>query len=156
MRNDRKAPLYRKEKKTGLSTHYYTTRGAQARWSRHSKAAQADTAAEVTHQSIKKGQYGYDYTPLYRFLLSKVGQPWSEVYSEAKSRLDKEDPIFLMVVLHPAENELPSRRLGHSAYFSTLTVNDAGILIQLDPNYTLTETFCSCCTHTWNGQPVAG
>ena len=37
---------------------------------------------------------GLDYTPLFKFLLSKVGQDWDEVFSEAKSRVNKSEPIF--------------------------------------------------------------
>jgi len=45
-------------------------------------------------------QRGLDYTPLFFFLLSKIGQHWDEVYSEAISRLDRPDPIFWMVAQH--------------------------------------------------------
>lgn len=44
---------------------------------------------------MKRGvERGLDYTPLFRFLLSKVGSDWDSVFSEAKSRLDKTEPIF--------------------------------------------------------------
>lgn len=38
---------------------------------------------------------GLDYTPLFKFLLSKVGENWYDVFNEAKSRLNKTEPIFL-------------------------------------------------------------
>ena len=40
---------------------------------------------------------GLDYTPLFKFLLSKVGHEWNEVHAEAKSRLIEESPIFWIV-----------------------------------------------------------
>lgn len=152
--NREKEPLYRKEKKTGLSLHGHIAKGKKESWSRHTKETKKEAAAEVSHKSMKRGKYGYDYTPLYRFLLSKVGERWDDVYSEAVSRLDKPEPIFYMVVLHPQPDEQPSRRLGESAYFSTLTVNEEGILVKLNPDYEMTEVYCQCCTHTWNGKRV--
>lgn len=154
--NRGKEPLFRKEKKTGLSQHGHIAKGKETRWARHSKATKKEAEAEALHKSIRRGKYGYDYTPLYHFLLSKVGERWDDVYSEAIRRLDKTDPIFYMVVLHPESNEQPSRRLGESAYFSTLTVDAEGILVKLDPTYEMAEVFCQCCTHTWNGKRITG
>ena len=39
---------------------------------------------------------------MFKFLLSKVGADWDSIFSEAKRRLDKPEPIFWMVALHPA------------------------------------------------------
>ncbi len=96
---------------------------------------------------------GLDYTPLYRFLLSKVGSDWDEVFSEAKSRLDKTEPIFGMVALN--ENEKKDFvRIGESSYFSGLYVDGNKILQLSNPLLKAKdmEPFCSCCTHTFNGK----
>lgn len=69
-----------------------------------------------------KHRQGLDYTPLFRFLLSKVGQDWDAVYSEAVSRLDTPAPIFWMVAEHEADQEAVVR-LGENAYFSGLLIN---------------------------------
>ncbi|MGB4774294.1 MAG: hypothetical protein WBP45_03920 [Daejeonella sp.] len=62
-------------------------------------------------------QRGLDYTPLFRFLLSKVGANWNNVFSEAKARLYKPDPIFWMVAIH--ENDKKDYfSSGESSYFS--------------------------------------
>jgi len=50
-------------------------------------------------------QNGLDYTPLYRFLLSKVGEDFDEVYSEAVARLDRPDPVFHLVARNEAERQ---------------------------------------------------
>ena len=47
-----------------------------------------------------KQQRGLDYTPLFKFLLKKVGSNWDDVYSEAVSRLDRPDPIFWLVAIN--------------------------------------------------------
>jgi hypothetical protein len=132
--NRKKEPLYRKENKVSLSTKYYVRTGGEYRHQRHTKAALAD---ERTHQSMNSGKYGYDYTPLFRFLLSKVGQDWDEVFSEAKSRLDKTEPVFWMVALHEHERR-EVVRLGESSYFSGLYVDDEGLLQKVNPEL---ETF---------------
>lgn len=82
---------------------------------------------------MNAGNYGYDYTPLFKFLLSKVGEKWDEIYSEAKSRLDKEEPIFWLVALHPDERE-DFIRCGESSYYSGLYVDEAGLLQKVNPN----------------------
>ena len=77
---------------------------------------------------------GRDYTPLFKFLLSKVGQKWDSVYSEAKSRLDTDAPIFYMVSLNPEEtNEVV--HLGDTSYYSQLHVDENGILKKVNPNF---------------------
>jgi hypothetical protein len=99
-------------------------------------------------------RHGLDYTPLYRFLLSRVGQDWNTVHSEAVSRLDRSDPIFHIVAKH-VDDKRRFVRTGESSYFSGLFIDDANQLAFVDPNLTADdmEPFCSCCTHTFNGKP---
>lgn len=40
------------------------------------------------HGKVKRG---LDYTPLFRFLLAKVGMPWNEIHPEAIARLDRSE-----------------------------------------------------------------
>ena len=97
---------------------------------------------------------GRDYTPLFRFLLSKVGSPWNEVHSEAVSRLDEEEPIRWLVA---SRRELAPElvRIGESAYFSGLYVDEEGVLRVVNPDLDegSLEPDCGCCTHTFNGVP---
>jgi hypothetical protein len=74
MKRDRKEPLYRKEKKTGLQTQYYVRKGGEARWARHTKKTKEETEAEVSFKPMKKLKLDYDYTPLFMFLLKNVGK----------------------------------------------------------------------------------
>ena len=129
----RKEPLYRKENKKSLSTKYYVVKGGSFRHERNTKEFLNNDAG---HQPMHSGQFGRDYTPLYKFLLSKVGEVWDEVYSEAKSRLDKQDPIFYLVALH--ENERKEIvRCDASSYYSGLFVDDDGLLQIVNPNAVL-------------------
>jgi hypothetical protein len=99
-----------------------------------------------------KVRRGLDYTPLFKFLLSKIGSDWNDVYSEAVARLDRPDPIFWLVALHEHE-----RRewvcLGESTYYSGLYVNADGRLEAVNPDLgpSSLSPGCDCCTHTFNG-----
>lgn len=96
---------------------------------------------------------GLDYTPLFRFLLSKVGSDWNEVFSEAKSRLNKTEPIYWIVALNENEKE-DYKRIGESSYFSGLYVDKNRKLQLTNPSLQAEDLtpFCDCCTHTLNGK----
>ncbi|MBM1633898.1 hypothetical protein JQV27_13175 [Sulfitobacter mediterraneus] len=144
-----KKPLYRK-----VNTRTYGVRhgdGGKAKWERGTKKADRDQSMLGTMH--KKHRHGLDYTPLFKFLLSKVGQNWDEVHSEAVSRLDNDEPISWLVS-ETKEEGRPFVRTGESSYFSGLYVDDDNRLALVDPDLTANsmKPFCSCCTHTLNGQ----
>jgi hypothetical protein len=95
---------------------------------------------------------GLDYTPLFKFLLARVGRDWDEVYAEAVARLDREEPIFWMVARR-VEDRTAVVRLGHKTYFSGLFVDDRNTLQIVDATVTVEQLnpSCWCCTHTFNG-----
>ncbi len=98
-------------------------------------------------------KHGMDYTPLFQFLLSRVGYDWDETYREAVARLDRPDPIF-WIVAKPRERRCSVVRVGESTYFSGLYVDEENKLARVDPNLSVNDLkpSCSCCTHTFNGQ----
>jgi hypothetical protein len=106
---------------------------------------------EGAHKSIRKTHGGYDYTPLYRFLLSKIGERWDAVYSEAVRRLDKNNPIFYLVDLYFDGGSEGVVKMGESTHYSKLTVRN-GILVKVDENAQPPIKSCTCCTHTFNGR----
>ncbi|WP_305955620.1 hypothetical protein [Pseudomonas sp. R2-37-08W] len=97
-------------------------------------------------------RHGYDYTPLFRFLLSKVGHPWSKVFSEANARLDRPEPVFWMVALHESDKQ-EYVSTGENSCYSGLWVDEAGLLQKVNPQLTPEhmKPFCDCCTQTFNG-----
>lgn len=97
-------------------------------------------------------QRGLDYTPLFKFLLSKVGSSWDEIHSEAVSRLDKEDPIFWLVARDYASAK-EVVRVGENSYFNGLYIDDNGTLCVVNPELSEESLApqCKCCTHTFNG-----
>lgn len=144
-RDGRKEPLYRKV--NTRARHIHHNFGSEARYDRNTKKGM--------NKSMKKDvERGLDYTPLYRFLLSKVGKNWDEVHSEAVSRLDHEDPIYHLVARHEAEKK-DSVRCGESAYYSGLYVDENNTLQKVNPDLKNEDFFpgCHCCTHTFNGTP---
>ena len=139
----KKKPLYRKvnTKTHGVRHHF----GGDFKASRNTK--------NYASTSMKKGtQRGLDYTPLFKFLISRVGQKWNSVHSEIVARLDKEEPIYWLVAKNK-ESANPYVRVGESSYYSGLFVDVKGILNKVAPEIgaeTL-EPQCKCCTHTFNG-----
>ena len=139
----RKEPLYRKvnSRARGVRHHF----GDDYKNVRHKHGP--------GQRSMKRGvQRGLDYTPLFRFLLSKVGSNWDDVYSEAVSRLDRPEPIFWMVSLSKDEAE-DYVRIGESTYFSGLYVDSGKVLRIVNPELKPQDmtASCTCCTHTFNG-----
>ncbi|MFK8251993.1 hypothetical protein [Ancylobacter terrae] len=110
-------------------------------------------------RSVRTGMHAnrhrrHDYTPLFRFLLARVGEPWADVYGEAVSRLDRSEPIFWLVARREEERR-PFVLIGESSYYSGLFVDEAGRLARVDPELRVEHMrpSCSCCTHTFNGVP---
>ena len=143
-----KEKLYRKVNTKTYNVHHWS--GGDFKHSRHTKK---ETLEQTKGKMSRKQERGLDYTPLYKFLLSKVGSNWDDIFSEAKTRLNDAKPIFHMVALREDEKK-DFIRLGESSYFSGLYVDDNGILQLCNPNLRAFDMkpFCSCCTHTFNGK----
>lgn len=146
--NWEKSKLYRKVNTKARGVHHDF--GGDFKNTRNKKR---ETLEQVKGTMFGKKERGLDYTPLFRFLLSKVGFNWDEVFSEAKSRLDKTEPIFWIVASTQDEKKVYVR-VGESCYFSGLYVDDNAILQIVNPDLKAKDMkpFCSCCTHTFNGK----
>lgn len=145
-----KQPLYRKVNTTARGVHHRF--GGDFREVRSRvNSSEIDIAASGMHKGIRRG---LDYTPLFKFLLSRVGCKWDEIYSEAVRRLDRKEPIFWLVALRDEDSQAYVRT-GEASYFSGLKVDTEGILQLVDsavgPNTLVPQ--CPCCTHTFNGMP---
>jgi hypothetical protein len=142
------SPLYRRVNTKARGVHHNT--GGDYRHERNTKQAlDVDTIRQSMHGKVHRG---LDYTPLFRFLLSKVGTPWNDVHSEAAARLDRQEPIFWLVALQTHERQ-EYIRVGESSYYSGLYVDEAGLLQVVNPSLgpSSLPPMCSCCTHTFNG-----
>lgn len=107
---------------------------------------------ENSSKMVKKNR-GLDYTPLYKFLLSKVGQNWDGVFSEAISRLDRQEPVWHIVYSKGEAINHGKAGVGESSYYSALYIDNDNILRRVNPelNASSYEPSCPCCTHTFNG-----
>jgi hypothetical protein len=143
-----KEPLYRKVNTKARGVHHRS--GGDYRHERNTKKEQN---SEATRGSMHgRQQRGLDYTPLFRFLLSKVGANWDDVFSEAVLRLDRPDPIFRMVALREHEKR-DYFWIGEASCMSGLYVDEAGCPQIVNPAIgpaSLTPV-CACCTFTFNG-----
>ena len=146
--NRDKKPLYRK-----VNTKARGVRHDFGGDFKHLRRKKRDTIEQARGSMHGKRERGLDYTPLFRFLLSKVGSKWDDVFSEARSRLDKTDPIYWLVALNPEDKE-DYVRTGESTYFSGMYVDQEGILQLSNPELKAKDLipFCDCCTHTFNGK----
>jgi hypothetical protein len=146
--NRPKKPLYRKVNTRARGVRHNF--GGDFKYSRNTKR---DTLEQVKGSMHGKKERGLDYTPLFKFLLSKVGEDWSEVFSEGNSRLDKTEPIYWIVALNEEDKE-EYIRVGESSYFSGMYVDDDGKLRLVNPELEAKDMkpFCDCCTHTLNGK----
>jgi hypothetical protein len=143
-----KTKLYRKVNTKAKGVHHYF--GGDFKDSRNSKR---QTFQQITGTMFGTKERGLNYTPLFKFLLSKVGSNWNEVFSEAKLRLDKQDPIFWIVALNEGEQK-DYIRVGEFSYFSGLWVDNENVLRLVNPNLKAVDMqpSCGCCTHTLNGK----
>ncbi|GAB5447722.1 hypothetical protein [Gymnodinialimonas sp.] len=144
-----KKPLYRRVNRTARFAP--CGHGGEYRWQRNTKDEKASDV--LTAGMGPKHHHGLDYTPLFRFLLSKVGEDWDMVHSEAVSRLDREDPVYWLVALQPSDAR-DVVRIGESSYYSGLWIDADNRLQRVAPQLTEHDMRpnCSCCTHTFNGK----
>jgi hypothetical protein len=144
-----KKPLYRK-----VNTRTWGVQdnspGGDYRDQRHTKAETRNEASRGSMHGTRR--HGLDYTPLFRFLLSRVGRRWDETLREAVARLDHPEPVFWLVAQRESEKQ-DYIRTDESSYFSGLFVDEQGLLAIVAPDLTAAnmKTFCSCCTHSFNG-----
>jgi hypothetical protein len=143
--NRDKKPLYRKKNTTAFNVnHVY---GLPARDERNTKAG-------MPRRMVQGKRRGLDYTPLYKYLLSKVGCLWTDVSRDALKRLDDPEALW-NIVAKPDEWPEEIRRSCESSYYSGLFIDDAGLLQIVDPTIDVNDLYphCKCCTHTFNGIP---
>jgi len=143
-----KPPLYRKVNTTARGVHHRF--GGEFRHERNEKGSSTSEAVRLPmRRNVRRG---LDYTPLFRFLLSKVGAAWADVQREAVPRLDRPEVLYWLVARNPQE-EKAYVRLGDASYYSGLRVDEYGKLQLVDSEVGPSSLvpWCPCCTHTFNG-----
>jgi hypothetical protein len=137
--------LYRKVNTTAFNVHHLY--GLPARDDRNTKEG-------ISRRMVQGKRRGLDYTPLYKYLLSKVGKLWEDVSKDALKRLDNSEALWHIVA---KPNEWPKRvcRSDENSYCSGLFIDEAGLLQIVDPTINIDDLYphCKCCTHTFNGIP---
>lgn len=95
--------LYRKVNRRVYREGGGVKKGSKYSYSRHSKESNKRFDEGVGYKEpIKnaKSNYitsGYDYTPLFMFLLKNVGQDFDEILKEVTPRLNTIEPVYWMV-----------------------------------------------------------
>lgn len=132
--NKQPKPLYRKWNTRVLSPSYWLNL-----WGgdyRHERSKHKNDF-ETTKLPMKKNRgAGYDYTPLYQYLRSHVGENWNDIYSKILPRLPdtKEGrEAWTIFVLQPGEKVRPLVRYGPRSMFSALYIDEKNLLQVVDP-----------------------
>ncbi len=153
--NREKPKLYRKHNKRVIASRCHFEEQKEFRHQRNTKEFKNSEKMRGSMHSTR--QLGVDFTPLYRFLHSKVGHKWDDVQSEALSRLDEHgmEGIEHAVDIVPEAGYPPGGffRVGESSYWSSMYVDENGFLQFVDPEER-PKIQCLCCTHTFNGVPM--
>ncbi len=143
-----KPPLYR-----SVNTRTHGVKHGLGGDYRNERNKKAVKASDVNRSSMRSHhRHGRDYTPLFRFLLSKVGGNWNAINAEATARLDTVEPIYWLVARTDTERQ-EVVRIGESTYFSGMFIDDKGVLRLVNPTLKAEgmQPNCTCCTHTFNG-----
>lgn len=150
--SDKKKPLYRTVNTRVPHMGLWHDFGSDAKYDRNTKQG-------VSKTMKNKKKRGLDFTPLYMFLLSKVGQKWDDVYSEAKSRIPESETeaiehMFYKETTYSINNGYC--RMGEGSMYSTLEIDENGLLQKTHPELAIESLYpsCNCCTHTFNGKPL--
>ena len=124
-----KKPLFRK---VNIRTHHMRyVDGGEYRWSRNTRQEKkTESSRGSTHSDHR---HCLDYTPLFKFVLSRVGDDWAAIYGEAVARLHRSEPVFWLVASCDAE-KLPFVRIGGKSFFSGLYVDENNRLSLVDPD----------------------
>lgn len=148
MRTGKLKPLWRKSRppKPYLNHHMKELSASRDR----------NTKAGVRRSMSKTRSTMRDFTPLYQYLLSAVGEDFDMIKSHVYKRLEAQDRdvIWNMVATNDLQlNPDGIVRLTDNAYYSQLYVDNDNILKVYKPEVTINHLFphCSCCTHTFNG-----
>ncbi|MBR5028611.1 MAG: hypothetical protein IKX51_05255 [Bacteroidales bacterium] len=169
-----KKPLYRKVNKiTHNGIRYYCQETDRYRNERNKKNKSLPNQLPIKR---KQNRHDNDYAPLYRFLLSRVGCNWDEVWNECISRLDKVEPVLDMVVNVNKKGLAVDTSIRYpeglpemfhdfracddsQTFWSTLYVDSNGILQYVDEHYTIDDAdwqddLYGILTASWNGKPI--
>lgn len=158
-------PLYRK-----VNTTAHAVKGRlHRRNDNNPRYERGSFKDEKLKNKMKTGQqfHGLDFSPLFAFLRKKVGNPWSEVQSEALKRLPNEmlyNPLEKAVVLFKHYQQDPDVYINRpyfinseASYHSLLFVDENGILQYVNKEFSIDDVKiqCRCCTHSFNGVPIS-
>lgn len=139
MKSDKKKKLYRERNfRQRWDEYNYHPKYS---WKRHSKQAMKDLENEITHEGMTKSKHGdqgegYDYTPMFKFVLKHIGEDVDKIYSEVCRRTNERGKyLFNVLVSRKPKDELnPLLRLGETSFWSQLYVDENNKIQKVEPN----------------------
>lgn len=151
--------LYVRNEGGNSHAHFYRGR-ERGRYSRHTK-----NGMRKSMNVGKDGIYGkYNFDPLFKHLLKQVGKRWEDVWKDVFPRVDSmSEPIKVMVIncrsngtafeIDP-ETSRKVFRFGETAFWSTLYVDNEGILRYVDRDYEPEVLYGGGWGQSFNSHPV--
>jgi hypothetical protein len=141
-------PLYRT-----INTRTHHVRHNSGQDSKHDRNTKNGMGKSMKRDTNR----GLDFTPLYIFLISKIGKNYDDVYSEALSRIPKSEKEVIDHLFEDGQDKhFPYVRCGEHSYFSRLTVDKNGLIQKFYPDLTINDIYpsCDCHTHTFDGKVI--
>lgn len=134
-------PLYRKRSKDKDRIC------PQSKWDRNTKKG-------IRKSLASKRWDDFDYTPLYNYLLTQIGEDFNVIHSYVQKRVNNINRIY--DIIKPSTYKLSYVRVSENAYYSALYIDEYNTLKKINPNFNIEHMypFCSCCTHTFNNKIV--
>ena len=124
---EQKNPLYRKINTKSLSTRYWVEGKPKYKHDKLKYEREGLMVIPIKRRRVHGCNWGnFNYNPLFRFLHSKVGSNWDEIYSECCDRLLYREPVWVLVDRYYKGYD--TVRFGENNYWDKLYINEYGIL----------------------------
>ena len=161
MKRERLKPLYRKKNTRGRLNYLVYGKGSKYKYERHTKRTLEDASMGVRKKGMNSYEIGwraYDYTPLFKYLLSHaIGKDANEVRILVKPRVNSMEPFDCMVYDHNGEKPENSYfRWGENSCWSQLYVDSDGLIQKADPNLSnVNPAYGDEWGASFNGKPLS-
>lgn len=168
MRRDNKKDflLYRKENRKPSIGRILYKKGSKYKYSRKSKDSimkyKEGFSYKESMKNTKSGNItdGYDYTPLFMFLLKNIGKDFDLILKDINGRINSFEPLYWIVdktvTRELIENGLclDYVRIGECSSYSRLWIDEENKLQKVNPKLSNRKKWYCGFTETHNGKNI--
>lgn len=158
--------LYRKINRRPSIGRDLCNKGGKYKYDRHSKNSIIKFNEGVGYrEKIKNSKNrsittGYDYTPLFMYLLKNIGKDFDLILKDIKPRLNRTEPIYWIVDLTITKEMIDNGlcidyvRIGESSSYNRLWVDEENRLQKVNSKFSNRSKWDKCFTETHNGKVI--